>query len=294
MALTHEDLQILRAPFTVDEHEFHRGFAYVAELAICRRLEAIDPSYEFRVNDVIIRDRQITARASLTINGVTRENVGMATVEYTKNDPDRESNEAEKSATTDALKRCARLFGIGQYLLELPESVKTFDALAKFLGQAPQRRTQAPPPAQSNGNGKAQGQTALCKAAVSIRLSGDTYWYNFVDAADGKTQYATGKDDTIAAAYPNLVGQEGKFELPAQPIVTFTTNDKGKHYISAIDPQLPASGLTREEAEELKAFAEDLNYKAADVLATLEIERLSQWPGTLQAAKDALQAAINF
>lgn len=152
--LTTPDIDILRRPFTSDEHEFHRGFPYVTEHAICRRIEAIDPAYEFHITEMSQREKQIIVRASLTIKGVTRQNIGMALIEKTKNDPDRDSGEAEKAAATDALKRCARLFGVGQYLLDVPDHIQDKRALAIFLGEQPRPTTQPPrrnqPPAASS------------------------------------------------------------------------------------------------------------------------------------------------
>jgi hypothetical protein len=46
-----------------------------------------------------------------------------------------EANQAAKSAATDALKRAARLFGVGRYLLDLPNSVKDEKSLGTWLRQ---------------------------------------------------------------------------------------------------------------------------------------------------------------
>lgn len=149
VTLTKEDLNVLRAPFKAKEHEFLRGFAYVAEFAVVNRIEDVDPAWQFEITSLVtrptvgIKDQvQVTCTAALTINGTTRYGVGQAKAYETKAYPDKQSgemkpteeaNEAEKSAATDALKRAARLFGIGRYLLVLPKDIKDERALETWL-----------------------------------------------------------------------------------------------------------------------------------------------------------------
>lgn len=128
MALTRDDINLLAKPFRRAEHEFTRGYVYISEEAIAARLDEVDPSWSFELADVRVRDKQGVAVGRLTVNGVTRSNVGMQAIEYvkdkqTKEVTDTESGEPEKGAATDALKRCARLFGIGRYLLDSPPRV---------------------------------------------------------------------------------------------------------------------------------------------------------------------------
>lgn len=119
MTLTIDDIKVLSKPFQRNEHEFTRGFVYITEEAIAARLDEVDPAWSFEIQHVGIRDGQGVCHARLTVKGVTRENVGMQSIETNKDG--REMGEAEKGATTDALKRCARLFGIGRYLLSAPK-----------------------------------------------------------------------------------------------------------------------------------------------------------------------------
>lgn len=147
--LTKEDLTILKAPFKATEHEFLRGFVYITEFAIVTRIEDVDPAWQFEITALDSRPTtggkdqvQITCTAALTINGVTRYGVGQAKAYETKPYTDKgtgetklteEANEAEKSAATDALKRAARLFGIGRYLLVLPDDIKNEGQLATWI-----------------------------------------------------------------------------------------------------------------------------------------------------------------
>lgn len=141
-----ELIDALNAPFAVGEHEFHRGYVYLSEEAISRRLDTVAAGWTWELfqPDVRVTDAgvYIAQRGRLTIAGVFRDGVGMAAPVLNKN-KDSEVNEPEKSAATDAFKRAARMFGIGRYLLSTPEWVKDHEALKKWLGGASQQR-QAP------------------------------------------------------------------------------------------------------------------------------------------------------
>jgi hypothetical protein len=138
--LTPQDLVILKRPFAPHEMEwreeertkkngekFQLVLAYIAEEAICDRLEMVDPSWQFSDIQIAERGGQVYAIASMTVKGVTRSNVGMEEIKHLA--------EAEKSAATDSLKRCARLFGIGRYLLNLPKWANSRDGYAKWFAQ---------------------------------------------------------------------------------------------------------------------------------------------------------------
>ena len=133
MALTADDLKALARPFRFDDHEFTRGYVYIREDSIAARIEEVDPSWAW--NDLHIErgPEQVTVSGSLTIKGVTRVGVGMQSIEHTIKDSKltkekmlAEIGEPEKGAATDALKRAARLFGVGRYLLSAPKEGPTF------------------------------------------------------------------------------------------------------------------------------------------------------------------------
>lgn len=135
--LTNEDLAILSAPFKFSEHESNpKGFQYIAEESVTQRIETVDPSWEFRVENVIHRAQIVSVVATMTIKGVTRSSIGSQTIEYLKGDDKREAGEPEKAATTDALRRCARLFGVGRYLLSAPRDASFSRWLARLSGEA--------------------------------------------------------------------------------------------------------------------------------------------------------------
>lgn len=163
MTLTKEDLATLQFPFKANEHRFLQGKAYIREDAITERIEQIDPAWEFKYVEMSSRVAAgsekplIFCIMNLTIKGVTRSGVGMADVTLTKKGDD-EANEAEKSAATDALKRAARLFGIGRYLLDLPPNVKDVVSLREYL-VATYATTPTPQPPAATAPAVATGET---------------------------------------------------------------------------------------------------------------------------------------
>lgn len=130
MELTTTDLQTLKRPFAATDHEFIRGFVYLTEEAICNRLEEVDSGWQFEIMHLSNSGDNAIAHARMTINGVSREGVGMQKI-------NEKAGEAEKGAATDALKRCARLFGVGRYLLGAPEQGKFNQWLSGLMRQSP-------------------------------------------------------------------------------------------------------------------------------------------------------------
>jgi hypothetical protein len=128
--ITVEHFKKLIAPFPADDHEFKppRNYVYIRETPLCERIEEVDLSWEWRIETVNRYDPKgmiATTIGHLTICGVTRSGEGSQTVEFQKNS-ELESGEAEKGSETDALKRAARKFGIGRYLLQCPANVKGY------------------------------------------------------------------------------------------------------------------------------------------------------------------------
>src|SRR5690348_10684381 len=105
--ITAEQSAKLKDYFPVKSHEFLNGNTYITEEAITNRLDEVDPSWQFKKLDIHRDGTTVTAVYCMVVCGVERDGVGMAVVQLSK-DKDREVNEAEKSAATDALKRCAR------------------------------------------------------------------------------------------------------------------------------------------------------------------------------------------
>lgn len=140
--LTKDDVATLTRHFRPEEHEFLRGFTYISEQAVTARLDEVDPAWTLTILDTHQRNEQIVVTARLTIKGVSRDGVGMQKIERKETTDEKtgeikpfESGEPEKGAATDALKRAARLFGIGRYLLDLPSGTNSIQALSRWLAQ---------------------------------------------------------------------------------------------------------------------------------------------------------------
>jgi len=140
MALTKDDLAILIGMFDLNEHELLRGYVYITEEAITRRLDEVDPSWEFQRLEVWTSGEQVCASGRLTVCGVSRDGIGMQKLGI---------GEPEKGAITDALKRCARLFGVGRYILDMG-NMKDMKEIGEWLKKnAPNK---SPQPLSSVGN----------------------------------------------------------------------------------------------------------------------------------------------
>jgi hypothetical protein len=168
MALTHEQVKELGRPFPLEAHEWRTGrnskdYVYITETAVILRLNEVDPSWTLVITDRAEREYSTTRKnaktgemytlgahelaitVNLTVCGVTRYGVGMAEIA-----PD--AAEADKSAVTDALKRAARLFGVGGYLLNDPPGKAQFQQwLSGQNGRAVVNAPPAPEPPAANG-----------------------------------------------------------------------------------------------------------------------------------------------
>ena len=115
IGLSVEDLKILKSPFTqerlgVKVQSYNRErtrvmlVLYLQHTDVQDRLEEVDPAWSCETLHEERAGDAVYVRTRLTIKGVARENVGEG------GDP--------KSAYSDALKRCAMLFGVGRYLYD--------------------------------------------------------------------------------------------------------------------------------------------------------------------------------
>jgi hypothetical protein len=163
--LTTEAVNDLKRPFAVQYHDFVRGFVYLAERAVCERIEQVDPGWSFEILSVshYPERNRVNVTARMTILGVKREGIGSGTYldtpvkDYETKEPKTNDlgevmmnySEAEKGAATDALRRCARLFGVGRYLLDTPKHIKNETGLANWLHSI---GGQNQPPKQHQGN----------------------------------------------------------------------------------------------------------------------------------------------
>jgi len=119
------------------------------------RLDAICPDlWDYRV-EAIPGAPTPTVKGSLTVLGVTREDIGASDT------PDG----TLKAASSDALKRCAVHFGIGRYLYDLPKTWAAWDADRNRPEQTPQLPDWARPDHE-----RTPGGAHLMQALEQLRL----------------------------------------------------------------------------------------------------------------------------
>ena len=146
--------EILTRPFPDNEIKHRPGpggksLAYVSGASITQRLnQAFDHQWSYDIVKSWDDGATVFVQGQLEAEGIKKVNIG--TAESSKPD-------ALKSATTDALKRCALLFGIGLHLygLEHNNPVRNFNSdqpterqqqalinICKFKGQDPEELAQ--------------------------------------------------------------------------------------------------------------------------------------------------------
>lgn len=130
MSITPEDQAALRRPFPASEVKFRLAsnkktgnllvLTYIDARHAASRLSEIDPAWEFApvyssVSPFTILDKKAAYVGSLTVKGVARCDAGDANTDGW--DP-----QWAKGSVSDALKRCAALFGLGEYLYSLGDT----------------------------------------------------------------------------------------------------------------------------------------------------------------------------
>ncbi|NLT74658.1 MAG: hypothetical protein GXX94_10800 [Chloroflexi bacterium] len=103
--------QVRWKPQVISDSGNALAVAYVDPRVVSERLDlAVGGDWSFHWEPLGIQGDRLVVKSSLTIRGVTREDVG----EYVLSD--REQADPWKSAVSDALKRAAVHFGVGRYL----------------------------------------------------------------------------------------------------------------------------------------------------------------------------------
>lgn len=177
-----DNLWQLAIPFQVHEHGFnYMRFPYIDEYAVATRLdEVIGPAgWQFIIHHTEWRsDTHVTVTAYLEIDGVQKWNTGDHVASPDKNsDLDdyftkaRIGANAQKAAVTDALRRCGRLWGIGRYILQMPNKgnrsgITNHDELSAWLTK------HYPEYFAQQLKGKQQWWGLLSRNALMLRLYG--------------------------------------------------------------------------------------------------------------------------
>ncbi|MCA1570861.1 MAG: hypothetical protein LC798_11190 [Chloroflexi bacterium] len=107
----------------ISKKDAHKGslLGYIDARTCMEALDALDPQWSAVHGDpIIIGDELIGVPCTVTVNGISRSDVGMPS-----------SQEPVKGAYSDALKRAAVHFGIGRELYELPRIYVKLDDYKK-------------------------------------------------------------------------------------------------------------------------------------------------------------------
>jgi hypothetical protein len=188
MALTAEDVRVLNSAFPRAAHEFMQGLVYLTEQAVTERIDTVDPAWSFEILRIEHVFDQAIVHVRLTIKGVSREGVGMQKVVEKAGEP-------AKGAATDALKRAARLFGVGRYLLDNPpkegrafddwlaQQQKALNGAAKPA--APQLPTQPTPNALAGNVGSQNAPLAVTQPTQPTGGTGDALDRHFPPQVEG-------------------------------------------------------------------------------------------------------------
>ena len=114
-----DDDNNLTAPFRADQIRTRQGrngqqLAYVEVADVIERLNSALPSWSFEVVSHQVLDDEVVVHARLrTGDGIVKEDFGGSSITRTKNDGSVVCLADDlKSASSDALKRCARLLGV--------------------------------------------------------------------------------------------------------------------------------------------------------------------------------------
>ena len=115
--------QLLEQPFAPQEIKqrdgnFGKTIEYIEGHAVIKRLnDAFDGSWSFQVKSHEILESEVVVLGELKADGIVKSQFGSSTVTRAKNSGDIVSLAGDlKAASTDCLKKCATLFGVGLHL----------------------------------------------------------------------------------------------------------------------------------------------------------------------------------
>jgi hypothetical protein len=264
--LTNENLKALAAPFPLGDHELRwDGNVYLTELPLLERLTDIDPNWEFRITSTVVTDYNlsrpdcVTVNAELTICGITRAGTGSAVADVTTKDKQGKqlttpiiralNNKELKGASTDAMKRCARQFGVGAYILRTKgTSIRNFGDFERWYRREFGEQSQNAPSPQPRRDTPATPPKA--RQTVDDGKGGS--------AADPRDDGHIDDFPTINSVWPSV----------AESLLEMNVSD------------LPVSvgGIIYPMATARLGYEDDNAVKAA-----IQLDSLNEWQGTLEA-----------
>src|SRR5215471_10785282 len=162
---------MLAEPFPAEAIKCREGrggkmLDYLEGWRVIERLNAaLGSRWDF---DIVAKERieetgEVMVTGRMTIDGISKPDIGTDAIEYYKGTSKPISlGDAYKSATTDCIKRCARLFGVG---LELYR-----DDLPKAAPEPkPEPKPQGKPPAKPKRNDEAAMRSTVL-GAIALEL----------------------------------------------------------------------------------------------------------------------------
>jgi len=128
----------LAAPFDLLAHSFKPGatnrdktralaLTYVDPRLYQTRLDAVDPAWASQYQVIALDDR-LLVNCTLTVLGVTREDVGEALLMAEQRGKIVPDENAYTSAVAQAFKRACAQFGLGRYLYDAPKTWAEYDS----------------------------------------------------------------------------------------------------------------------------------------------------------------------
>lgn len=113
------NIEAIERPFPKEKIRQRRGpggkvLDYIETPEVIRRLnEVFGYHWSFEIAETIFRNKDVIVRGRLTANGIIKEQYGSSSY-----DNNRSLGDVFKAAGSDAIKKCATLFGIGLHLYD--------------------------------------------------------------------------------------------------------------------------------------------------------------------------------
>jgi len=224
--------ELLEKPFAPEQIKQRKGsfgdvLDYIEGAAVIQRLnDCFDADWTFDIGEHRILDHEVVVVGRLTAHGITKCQFGKSKITRAKADQSIVSiGDDLKAATTDSLKKCATLFGIGLHLYfeqstggrHSAESATGGNGAGNGNGRqngngayggnghAPQH------PQNNNGDGGDNGRLTARQLSAIFALAKDRQWSNkdvrdFTDEMFGKMPDFLTKNEA-SAVIQHLQGQ---------------------------------------------------------------------------------------
>jgi len=181
----------LRKPFPEDKiKKNYQGFDYVPPEHVIDRLnDVLGVEWSFEIEDIEVLTgshyQEVVCRGRMTIYGEHRTAVGADTVSFAPNEGAPYPNpfdKAFKSAVSNCMKLCARLFGVGNQLWGgemLPETVAmtmTEEEVAEIKKSTPPKASSPAPSERKNSGGGGGGKVSPKSWGFFEKLTGEKDW----------------------------------------------------------------------------------------------------------------------